>query len=165
MSHRRIAVAAALALLPAVGAAQEDVRGLSPARVTAQVAAGTLTTPVAFFGVGALTKGIAQSLGASEDRASQLGYVGAWSGSALATAAVPAMIGARGPGAGSYWAALGGTVVGGAGSWLLVRANRRGPDAPERPCKALCVLTGVAVFALPSIGATVGYNLSREPLP
>jgi hypothetical protein len=155
-----LAALAAGALPPSAGA-QEEVRALAPARVAGQLVGGALTTPVAFLGVGALTKRVAERVGASPDAASRAAYVGAWSGSALATAAVPAAIGARGPGRGSYAAALGGTLVGGAASWLLVRVNRR-PDGDERPCRIACTLAGVAVLTLPSIGATVGYDLSRK---
>jgi hypothetical protein len=160
-----LAAAASLAAIAArPGAAQEDVPALAPARVAGQVVGGALATPVAFFGGGALTKRVAERLGASEERASRLAYVGAWGLGALGTAAVPALVGARGPGHGSYMAAVGGTLVGGAASWLLVRLNRRADDV-DRPCGVTCTLAGVAVFTLPSIGATVGYNLSRKPVP
>jgi hypothetical protein len=55
-------------------------------------------------------------------------------------------------------------VAGGLGSWALVRANRRGPDEPDRPCRLACTLAGVAVFTLPSIAATVAYDVTRKPV-
>jgi hypothetical protein len=33
---------------------------------------------------------------------------------------------------------------------------------PRPPCRLACTLAAVAVFTLPSIGATVGFNLSRH---
>jgi hypothetical protein len=154
--------------LPAERAAaqSDDVRALSPARVAAQVAAGAVATPVAFIGGGVLTKRLAARLGASDDRASQLAYVGAWTGAALATAAAPAAVGARGPGRGSFLAALGGALAGGVGSWALVRLNTRGEDddAAPRPCRVLCRAAAIAVFTLPSVGATIAYDATRKPV-
>lgn len=158
-------LARALALLaacaPGVVHAQE-ARPLGPARVGAQVAAGTLATPIGFIAGGVLTERVAERLGMDDPRASRVAMVGAWTGAALATAAGPALVGARGPGRGSYPAAVGGAVVGGLGSLLLVRLNDRTGDDPRPPCRVRCTLAAVAVFTLPSIGATVGYDLSRR---
>jgi len=88
--------------------------------------------------------------------------VGAWTGAALATAAAPTAIGARGPGTGSYAAALGGTLAGGAGSGAIVRFMNRGSEEERGACRVGCALAALAVFTLPSVGATVGFNLSRR---
>jgi hypothetical protein len=50
----------------------------------------------------------------------------------------------------------------GLGSALLVRLNDRTGDDPRPPCRLVCTLAATAVFVLPSVGATVGYNLSRS---
>ena len=143
-------------------AAQDDPRPLAGTRVAAQVSAGVLATPLGFVAGGVLTEWAAERLGVEDPRASSMALVGAWTGAALATAAAPAAIGARGPGTGSYAAALGGALVGGAGSLLLVRIFDRGDEVPRPPCRLACTLAAVAVFTLPSIGATVGFNLSRH---
>jgi hypothetical protein len=43
-----------------------------------------------------------------------------------------------------------------------VRINDRTGDDPRPPCRIRCTIAAVAVFTLPSIGATVGYDLSRR---
>ena len=87
---------------------------------------------------------------------------------ALATAVPPTLIGNAGPHAtGSYAASLGGAVVGGLGSWALVRLNQPA-GRRDQPCHVLCVASTAAIFLLPSVGATIGYNLSRRyagPVP
>lgn len=154
--------AVALAAAPGRAAAQDDATpSLSGLRVAAQVGTGVLATPVGFVGGGVATEWLARRLGASEERASRLAYVGAYGGAALLTAAGPALVGARGPGRGSYAAAVGGALVGGAVSALIVRLEDHGPDEPHPPCRLRCTLAAVAVFALPSVGATVGYDVSR----
>lgn len=153
---------AAWLLLPGVAAAQDDPRPLAGTRVAAQVGAGVLVTPVAFVAAGKLTEMVAERMGAGDPRASRVALVGAWTGAALATAAAPAAIGARGPGTGSYAAALGGTLAGGAGSWAIVRFMNRGSEEARGPCRVGCALAALAVFTLPSVGATVGFNLSRR---
>jgi hypothetical protein len=80
------------------------------------------------------------------------GYVGA----ALLTAAGPALVGPGGGPRGSYWASLAGATVGGLGSFLLVHLNQA-VNLGTIPR----FLSGVLVFALPSVGATVGYNRNR----
>ena len=159
-----VVVAAAVAMAAAAGiaAAQEAATpSLSGLRVAAQVGSGALATPVGFVGGGVATKWLARHLGASDERASRLAYAGAWTGATLLTAAGPALVGARGPGRGSYAAAIGGALAGGAVSALIVRLEDHGPDEPHPPCRLRCSLAAVAVFVLPSVGATVGYDLSR----
>lgn len=153
---------AAAASRPA--AAQDASRPLGAWRVAAQVGSGVALTPVGFVGGGLATRWVARRLGAGEDRASDAAYVGAWTASGLATAAGPALVGARGPGRGSYLSAVAGTAVGGAVSFAIVRINKRlaARDGGTRPCRALCTLSGIAVFLLPSVGATVGYDMSRR---
>jgi hypothetical protein len=163
---RRLVIAAAFPaamLLPAARAgAQRGTPPLNGGRVAAEVAVGAVGTPVGFVAGGVLTKRVARRLGAGDDAASRAAYVGAWTGAALATAAGPRIIGAGGPATGSYWAAVGGAVAGGLGSFLIVRLNNRGPDDVHRACHVRCVASSAAVFLLPSVGATVGFNLSRR---
>jgi len=156
-----VAVPAILLLLPIPAAAQRDVPSLGAGRIAAQVGAGILATPLGFVAGGVATEWMAERFGVADPEASRVALAGAWTSAALVTAAMPALIGARGPGRGSYAAALGGTLAGGAGSYLLVRLNdREGDDRP--PCRLACSLAAAAVFVLPSVGATVGYNLSRR---
>ena len=163
---RRLAAIAALpalaCLTPAPAGAQRDTPPLSGGRVAAQVVVGALGTPIGFVAGGLLTKRVARAAGAGDDAASRAGDLGGWTGAALATAAGPRIIGARGPVTGSYWAAVGGAVAGGVGSYLVVRLNERAEDDEPRPCRVRCVASSAAVFLLPSIGATVGFNLSRR---
>lgn len=157
--------ALALALfgpLAARASAQDDVRALAPPRVAAQVGSGLLLMPVGFVTGGKLTKAVAERLGVLGPRASRVALAGGYAGAALTTAAGSALVGARGPGAGSYLAAVGGATAGGVGSALLVRLNDREGDDPRPPCRLACKLAATAVFLLPSVGATVGYNLSRS---
>lgn len=113
--------------------------------------------PIGFIGGGLATRWTANRLGASEDAASTVALIGAYSGAALATAAGPTLVGAGPHAHGSYFAALGGAVVGGAGSVLLVRLNRAG-DAGS----VIRIISFIGVAMLPSVGASVGYNLSRR---
>jgi hypothetical protein len=129
-------------------------------RAVAQTGAALLAMPLGFVGGGLASRWAATRIGASDDRASDVGLVGAYAGGALATAAGPTLVGGGPHARGTYLAALGGTVVGGAGSLLLVHLNRAG-DAGA----VLRVVSAVGVVMLPSIGATVGYNLSRRYRP
>lgn len=117
--------------------------------------------PVGFLSGGLLTRWAATRLGASEERASDLALAGAWTAATLVTAAGPTIVGRRGPETGSYAAAVAGTLAGGAVSYLLVRLNDRDGD-DRRPCRLLCSVSAVGTFLMPSIGATVGFNLSRR---
>lgn len=146
---------------PDAAAAQDGVRPLAAPRVAAQLGTGLLAMPVGFVLGGKATERAAERLGVDDPRASRVALVGGWLGAGFATAAGPALVGARGPGAGSYLAALGGAAAGGAGSLLLVRLNDRTGDGPRPPCRLVCALAAAAVFTLPSIGATVAYNASR----
>jgi hypothetical protein len=141
--------------------AQTDVPALSSGRVTAQVGVGLLAMPIGFFGSGLVASRLSQRFGASEGNVTRIATFTAWTGGALATAAGPAMVGARGPGSGSYPAAVGGAVAGGLLSYAIVKLNDPRGSGRTGPCKFLCVLSGILVFTAPSVGATVGYNLSR----
>lgn len=138
--------------------AQDGAPSLSAARVTAQVVAGTVAAPVAFFGAGIATKRIAKAMGADDDRAGRAAYIAAYTSTWLATAAVPAAIGRDG----KFPAALGGSALGMLAGAGLVRVGNWRYDADRRECGALCWTMGALVFALPSIGATVVYNQSRR---
>lgn len=159
---RPTSVLVALALTAGIaGAQQNDTPPLQTGRVAGQVALGTVGTLGGFVGGGLATRWAARRFGATEDRASRLAYVGAWTGSALATAGGVTLLGRHGQVTGSYAAALGGTVAGGLGSFLLVRLCDDDSGRGSR-CGPLAPIAGLAVFLLPSIGATVGFNASRE---
>lgn len=170
LAHRppagRLLAAAALAVLPAAlapttAAAQDDLPALGAGRVAAQVVAGVPAGAVGYVAGGLATRFVARRLGATDGEASQLAEKGAYVGVAAFTAVPPALIGARGPGTGRYVAALGGAVVGGLGSALVVRIARPRYGG-ERPCTLGCKVLAVAAFTLPSVGATVAYNASRH---
>lgn len=147
------------AVLRPVGAgAQEAVPSLSSARVAAQIGVGSIAAPVAFFGTGIASKRVAQAFGASEGAASRAGYIGAYTGTWLATAAVPAAIGRDG----RFPAALAGSAAGLLASWGTVRLGNWRYDGGRRECGLLCWTMGAAVVALPSVGATLAYNASRR---
>src|SRR5438067_9473023 len=145
--HARFVLAAlVVATVPVARAVgQPALQSLGAPRVTAQVVAGTIATPVGFFGAGLLADRLARRHGASDEQVSRIAGTAAWTGAALATAAPPALIGARGPGSGSYFAALGGAVVGGLGSFGLVRLNDPTGAGRTRPCHVGCVIASVAV--------------------
>lgn len=153
-----VAVAAALlALCASQVSAQRQVAPVGAGRAAAQIGAGVLGMPIGFLGGGLATRWAATRLGASADRASAAAVVGAYAGAAAATAAGPTLVGGGSRGHGSYFAALAGAAVGGAGSVLLVRLNRANDTG-----SVLRVISFVGVLVLPSVGATVGYNLSRH---
>lgn len=141
---------------PAV--AQDEVPSLSSARVTAQVVAGVVATPVAFFGAGIATKRLWQALGASDEDAGRAAYVAAYSATWLAAASVPAAIGRDG----RYPAALAGSALGLLAAKGLVELGNWRYDADRHACGVLCWTLGAAVVALPSVGATIAYDRSRR---
>jgi hypothetical protein len=145
----------------APAAAQGRPPALGAGRVAAQVAAGVPAGAVGYVAGGLATRFVARRLGATQGQASQLAERGAYAGVAVFTAAPAALVGARGPGAGRYVAALGGAVAGGLGSALVVRLARPRYGG-DRPCPLGCKLAAAAAFTLPSVGATVGYNASRR---
>ena len=158
----RIVLIAVAALLPGRIAAQSDPPPLAPARVAAQIGAGIVAMPIGFVAVGKATERVAAHLGVDDPAASRVALVGGYTGAALAASAGPALVGARGPGVGSYAAALGGSLAGGAGSYLLVRMSDRRGAGPRPPCRLACALSAIAVFALPSVGAAMAYNATRR---
>ncbi|MDF1505323.1 hypothetical protein [Roseisolibacter sp. H3M3-2] len=168
------ALAAGLLLAAPVGAtplgaqdaAPRDVRSLAPTRVAAQVGAGALLTPVGFVTLGVLTDTFFERLGRDDATTSAISLGAAYAGGARGAAAGPALIGARGPGRGRFVAAVVGAAAGGLASWALVRLVDRDDDDDDRPPRGgrvVAAVAGAAVFLLPSVGATVGYNLSRRP--
>lgn len=136
--------------------AQERGPTTSGARVTAQLATGVLLTPVGFFATGWATKRLTLRAGWPEERARRAAYVAAWTGAALAAAAGPALVG----NGGRFPAALGGA---GVGLGLAVFTARLGNWRYDggAACGPLCWTLGMATMALPSVGATVGYQVSR----
>ena len=155
--------------LPAIGRAQRGQPAVTGIRITAEVASGLAAMPIGFFGGGLATRWVARRVGVSDDtEAGTIATIGAYSFAALATAVPPTLIGNAAPHTtGSYVAALGGAVVGGLGSWGLVRLNQPA-GRRDAPCRFTCIASTVAIFLLPSVGATLGYNLSRRwagPVP
>ena len=153
------------ALTPRLVGAQggsSDVGSLGAGRVAAQIATGVPLGPLGYVGGGLATRFVLRRFGASQGTASTAAERAAYVGTALATAAGPALIGARGPGHGSYFGAVGGATVGMFGTALVARLNRTPADRPDPPCRLVCRLSAVAAFTLPSIGATLGYNLTRK---
>jgi hypothetical protein len=167
MPLRWLAAALALACVGALPVADAGAQRGQPAvtgiRITSEIASGVVAMPIGFFGGGLATRWVARRAGVTDgEQAGTIGTIGAYTFGALATALPPTLIGNAGPHAtGSYAAALGGAVVGGLGSWALVRLNQPA-GRRDQPCRVLCVASTVAIFLLPSIGATVGYNLSRR---
>lgn len=145
-----------LLLLPPRHASAQHAPAPSVGRLAAQAGIGIVAMPVGFIGGGLATRWIATRAGAS-DEGSSAGLVGAYVTAVFTTAAGPTLVGPGPHASGSYFGALAGAVVGGAGSFGLVRLNRLG-DAGG----VLRVLSLVAVVALPSVGATAGYDLTRS---
>lgn len=157
-----LALLAALAL-PGLARAQaaQDAPRLGAGAVTSQLLLGVVGTAGGFIGGGLVTRSVATRLGANEYRASDIAYVGAYVGAALATPVGPMLIGNRGRATGSYVQALAGTVVGGVGSALLKTLGDHGAfDC--RACGVVRIVAGLGIVVLPSIGATVGFDRSRE---
>ena len=160
--RRALGTLGALGTLAAAGAPAAGAQSLGAARVGAQVVAGTAALPVGYVGGGLATRWVARKLGASDDAASSAADKGAIVGAALAAGGAVSLVGARGPGVGSFPAAVGGAALGGVASALVVRVARRPNEAPARPCKIGCVLASALIVALPSVGATVAYDASRR---
>ncbi|MBL8958551.1 MAG: hypothetical protein JNJ98_01775 [Gemmatimonadetes bacterium] len=155
---RSLVTTAWVALLATrVAGGQEPLPATSGARVTAQLAAGALLTPVGFFGSGWAAKRLAQRTDWSEGRIRRVAYVAAYAGAATATAAAPALIGDRG----RYGAAFLGATAGIGVSALTARLGNARYDGGKR-CGLACWGLGALAIAAPSVGATVGYQLSRQ---
>lgn len=138
--------------------AQQHPAPVGFGRAVGQTAGGVAGTALGFVAGGLATRWVASRwAGASEDRASSVAMAGAYVGSALATAAGPTIVGPGSSVRGTYWAALAGATAGGVGSFLLIHLNRA-VDLGTIPR----LLSAVVVVALPAIGATAGYNLSRR---
>jgi hypothetical protein len=138
-----------------------DVPAQGAGRVAAQLTIGTLAEPVGFIGGGLAFRAVARRFHMAEDDASRVADIGATIGTALAASSAAALIGSRGPGRGSYPAALGGALAGTGVSGILILINRKTDVEPGKPCHLTCILTTSAIATLPSIGATVAYNASR----
>lgn len=146
-----------LAATAAVGRAQEPLPAVSAARVTFQVAAGVVFTPIGFFGTGWAAKRIAQRTDWPEGRIQRTAYLAAYTGAAAATAAAPALIGDRG----RYSVAFLGAAAGIGASALTARLGNARYDGGVR-CGPLCLGLGALTVSLPSIGATLAYHASRR---
>lgn len=161
-SARRTLALSVLVAAPAAVRAQDGVPGQRPLRTAGQIATGVVGGPVGYVAGGLATRFLVRRLGGTEGSASAAAQKGAYVGVAALTAAGPALVGARGPGGGNYFAALGGATVGMFGTALVARLNRTPDDQPLPPCRLKCRVSAAAAFLLPSVGATVGYNLSRR---
>jgi len=154
----------AILLLLSVAAratAQQGQPAVTGGRIAAEVAAGAAAMPVGFIGGGLATRWVARRFGAGDDAASEAGLVGGYTIAALATSIPPTLIGQAGRHAtGSYRAALAGTVIGGLGSFALIRLNRQ--TGEPKPCRIVCAVSFAGIILLPSAGATTGFNLSRR---
>lgn len=136
--------------------AQQHPPPVGLGRAVGQTGAGVLGMAAGFVGGGLATRWAAERLGASDDRASSIALGAAYVGGALGAAAGPTIVGPGSHPAGQYWGAVAGSVAGGIGSFLIARLNRA-VNLGSLPR----VVSAVAVVALPAVGATVGYNLSR----
>jgi|GEM_PF-2359009 len=160
-----MAVALAIALGAPTGAAraQGGQPSVTGGRIAFEAAGSLVALPIGFFGGGLATRWVAHRVGVTDaDKAGTIATVGAYAFAAAAAALPPTLIGNAAPHTtGSYAAALGGAVVGGLGSWGLVRLNQPA-GRRDQPCHIACIASTVAIFLLPSAGATLGYNLSRR---
>lgn len=154
-----LAIAASALLLATRSAAAQAPR-LGAGRVAAQVATGTLGGAVGFVAGGLLTRSVVRRRGLDDESASHPAFLGALVGMTLLTPVGPAVVGNH-QGAGSYLAAQGGALAGGLASALLIAGGRSG-ILDCRICAPLRVASGVAIALLPSIGATIGYDVSRS---
>jgi hypothetical protein len=146
---------------PRLAAQRADLPAQGAGRVAAQVTVGTLAVPLGFVGGGLAFRAVARQFHVAEDDASRVADVGATVGTALAASSAAALIGSRGPGHGSYPAALGGALAATGVSGILILINRKTDVEPGKPCHLTCILTTSAIATLPSIGATIAYNASR----
>jgi hypothetical protein len=153
-----VALGAGLSGPAGAQAAGEGPPRVSSARVAAQVGFGTLASPIAFFGTGVLVEQMALAVGASEGTADRAAYIGAYVGVWLTAAAVPAWIG-RG---GEYPVALLGSAAGLGAAVLSVKLGNLLYEEDRRSCGPACWSLGLLAVGLPSIGATIAYNASRE---
>jgi hypothetical protein len=131
---------------------------LSAARVTAQLAAGTVATPVAFVVGGLAARRIARAVGAGEATASRAAYAGAYASTWVAAAGLPAVIGRDG----RFSHALAGSALGMAAAWGVTRVGNRLYDGDRRACGPFCWTLGALTVVLPSVGATLLYDDSRR---
>jgi hypothetical protein len=137
--------------------AQDQGPTRSGARVTAEVAVGTLLTPVGFFGTGWAAKRLAQRAEWPDERARRVAYVAAYVGATAAAAAGPALVG----NGGNFPVAFAGGAAGVGAAALTARLGRARYDG-DRGCGILCWGLGALTIALPSIGATFAYEASRK---
>ncbi len=136
---------------------------LGGGRVVGQVVGGVVGLPIGYVAGGLAVRTVVRATGASRDAASDAALFGAYAGSALGTAGAVSLIGARGPGRGSFLAATGGAAGGIVASKLIARLLRGRDDAPVTPpCRLACVTVSALLVALPSAGATVAYNATRS---
>jgi hypothetical protein len=149
-------------LSPGAAARAQGQPAVTGGRVAAEFAGGLVAMPVGFFGGGLATRWAARRFGADEERAGSIAMVGAYTGAVLLTAVPPTLIGASARHTtGSYLAALAGSLIGGLGSFALVRLNRQHGET-DRPCHLVCTISFAGILILPSAGATTGFNLSRR---
>lgn len=129
----------------------------SGVRIAAQVATGSVLTPIGFIAAGWAGKKLATWAGWPEHKAARIGYIAAYTGAAAAAATGPAVVGSDG----RWPVAFVGAAAGIGGSVLAARLGNARYDA-GRPCGVLCWTLGALTVSLPSIGATLAYNASRR---
>ena len=156
--HKFVWIVAAASLIAARLPAQQQPPPVGFGRAVGQTAAGVLGMGAGFVGTGLATRWVAAHwFHASEDHTSSIALGAAYAGGVLGAAAGPTIVGAGSSPSGTYWGALAGSAAGGVGSFLIVRLNRA-VDLGTIPR----IISTAAVVSLPAIGATVGYNLSRQ---
>ena len=138
--------------------AQGDPPSQSTPRIIGQLALGTALTPVGFFGAGWATKHAGRRWGWTDEAQSKAAFVAAYSGTMLAAASGPILLGRDGKSA----AALGGSLAGIGAAALSVKVGNWLWDDDRRRCGFGCWTLGAVTVALPSIGATVAYAASRR---
>ena len=126
--------------------------------MAAQVGLSTLAAPIGFFGAGVVVKKIAVRRGVESERASRLAHVAAYTGTWLATATVPAVVGRDG----RFPAALAGSAVGILAAHGVARLGNLRFDDDRNGCGVICWALGAVVVALPGIAATIAYDQSRR---
>jgi hypothetical protein len=129
---------------------QAQKQPVSAGRIIGETAAGLIAAPLG-FAIG-YTVGSGFRPHGSSNTGVAVGFAGALLGPATAVSAV----GSGGPSRGNYAATVGGAAAGyGAMYFALPAAMRVGPTKLKIPAI-------IAAFALPAVGATIAYNVTRK---
>lgn len=141
--------------MPTAVGAQSTPPSQGVPRIAAQVAIGALLTPVAFLGAGYLVERIGTG---NEARQSKIAFTAAYTATVLAASTGPLLLGREG----KPLAALGGSVAGLGAAVLSLKLGNWLWDDDRRACRIACWTLGAVTVALPSIGATLAYAVSRR---